>query len=56
MFRVYEPILTFIYKFLNIDSMRPQTHHFKNLVVDHIVKLYLMKLGELGKQMWFYQA
>ncbi|AMV15979.1 Uncharacterised protein [Legionella pneumophila] len=27
----------------------PQTHRFKNLVVDHIGELYLMKLGELGK-------
>ncbi|HAT1942819.1 TPA: hypothetical protein I9781_001196 [Legionella pneumophila] len=44
------------YKFLNIDFIRPQTHRFKNLVVDHIGKLYLMKLGELGKQMWFYPA
>lgn len=34
------------YKFLNIDFECSQTHRFKNLVVDHIVKLYLMKLGK----------
>ncbi|STY00336.1 Uncharacterised protein [Legionella pneumophila] len=49
MYRVFELVFAEIYKFLNINFECSKNHHFNNLVVNHIGKLYLMKLGELGK-------